>query len=122
MVRGCDLPSPAGLSGLPDEWRKLLESSDITKDEVIKNGDAVINALAYQFRQEPTPTVKEMMDVDAMLRDSASPSPFSSLETFIREEDPKEFYLGLNEVIGEGGFSTVYPFRSLSHTATKPWT
>ena len=93
-----DVNSPCGLSGLPDEWRALLESSDITKDEVIKNGDAVINALAYQFKQEPIPTAKEMMDVDAMLRD----------KTFIREEDPKEFYLGLNEVIGEGGFSTVY--------------
>ena len=56
------------MSGLPDEWRALLESSDITKDEVIKNGDAVINALAYQFKQEPIPTAKEMMDVDAMLR------------------------------------------------------
>ena len=55
------------MSGLPDEWRALLESSDITKDEVIKNGDAVINALAYQFKQEPIPTAKEMMDVDAML-------------------------------------------------------
>lgn len=107
MVGGCDLPPSVGLSGLPDEWRALLESSDITKDEVIKNGDAVINALVYQFKQDPLPTAKEMMDVDAMLRDSATPFPSSSLETFIREEDPKEFYLGLNEVIGEGGFSTV---------------
>ena len=95
------------MSGLPDEWRALLESSDITKDEVIKNGDAVINALAYQFKQDPTPTAKEMMDVDAMLRDSDAAFPRSLVETFIREEDPKEFYLGLNEVIGEGGFSTV---------------
>ena len=111
-----------GLSGLPDEWRALLESSDITKDEVIKNGDAIINALVYQFKQDPTPTAKEMMDVDAMLRDSTSPFPLSSLETFIREEDPKEFYLGLNEVIGEGGFSTVYMFLSLSPPAIKQWT
>ena len=63
------------MSGLPDEWRALLESSDITNDEVIKNGDAVINALAYQFKQEPIPTAKEMMDVDAMLRDSDAAFP-----------------------------------------------
>ena len=30
------------------------------------------------------------------------------LEKFIRKEDPKRYYRGLNEVIGEGGFSTVY--------------
>ena len=58
------------MSGLPDEWRLVLESSDISKDEVIKNVEAVINALAYQFKQEAVPTAQDMLDMDAMLKDS----------------------------------------------------
>ena len=60
------------MSGLPDEWRLLLESSNISKDDVINNGEAVINALAYQFKPEAIPTAQDMLDMDAMLRDSKS--------------------------------------------------
>ena len=48
-----------------------------------------------------------MLDVNEMLRDSGC-SPFASrLESFIRDEDPKLYYRGIKEMIGEGGFSTV---------------
>ena len=99
---------PIGLSGLPDEWRLLLESSNISKDDVINNGEAVINALAYQFKPEAIPTAQDMLDMDAMLRDSKCVLFGSFIESFIREEDPKEYYRGLKEVLGEGGYSTVY--------------
>ena len=98
---------PIGLSGLPDEWRLLLESSNISKDDVINNGEAVINALAYQFKPEVIPTAQDMLDMDAMLRDSKCVLFGSFIESFIRE-DPKEYYRGLKEVLGEGGYSTVY--------------
>ena len=59
-----------GLSGLPEEWQRLLESSDISKDEVINNGEAVINALAYQFKPEAIPTAQDMLDMNDMLNNS----------------------------------------------------
>ena len=89
------------MKGLPDEWRIALETSKISKTEVIQNHDAVINVLNYQFTQPAGPTAKDM------LRDSGC-SPFASrLESFIRDEDPKLYYRGIKEMIGEGGFSTV---------------
>lgn len=96
-----------GLKGLPEEWRLALEASDISKTEVIQNHDAVIHVLNYQFTEEPMPTAKDMLDVDAMLRDSESSFASSCLESFIREEDPKLYYRGIKEVLGEGGYSTV---------------
>lgn len=95
------------MKGLPDEWRIALETSKISKTEVIQNHDAVIKVLNYQFTQPAGPTAKDMLDVNEMLRDSGC-SPFASrLESFIRDEDPKLYYRGIKEMIGEGGFSTV---------------
>ena len=96
-----------GLKGLPEEWRLALEASNISKTEIIQNHDAVINVLNYQFKEQPMPTAKDMMDVDAMLRDSAPSLTASWVESFIREEDPKLYYRGIKEMIGEGGYSTV---------------
>ena len=62
----------------------------------------MINVLNYQFKEQPMPTAKDMMDVDAMLRDSAPSLPTSWVESFIREEDPKLYYRGIKEMIGEG--------------------
>lgn len=92
---------------MPDEWRLALEASTISKDEVISHSDAVINVLTYQFRTPPEPTMKDMMDVNAMLHDSKCPFFKSSPESFIREEDPRLYYRGLKEVLGSGGYSTV---------------
>ena len=59
-----------GLRGLPDEWRLALESSSLSKDEIMNNSDAVINVLTYQFSQPPEPTVGDMLDVNALLSNS----------------------------------------------------
>lgn len=36
----------------------------------MKNSDAVINVLTYQFSQPPEPTVGDMLDVNALLSNS----------------------------------------------------
>lgn len=59
-----------GLKGLPEEWRTALENSSLSKDEIMNNSKAVINVLTYQFSQPPEPTVKDMLDVNALLNDS----------------------------------------------------
>ena len=59
-----------GVKGLPDEWRLALESSSLSKDEIMNNSDAVINVLTYQFSQPPEPTVGDMLDVNALLSNS----------------------------------------------------
>ena len=107
------------MKGLPEEWRLALEASNISKTEIIQNHDAVIHVLNYQFAEQPMPTAKDMLDMDAMLRDSASSLASSSLESFIREEDPKLYYRGIKEMIGEGGYSTVYALLGESTVDTR---
>ena len=41
-----------GLRGLPEDWRLALEANNISKDDVIQNGPAVINVLQYQFSSQ----------------------------------------------------------------------
>lgn len=36
-----------GFTGLPDNWRKLLEASNISKEEVSKNPQAVLDVLDF---------------------------------------------------------------------------
>lgn len=38
-----------GINGIPPEWETILESSDITKEEVVQNGSALINVLKFHF-------------------------------------------------------------------------
>ena len=38
-----------GINGIPPEWKTVLESSDITKEEVVQNGSALIDVLRFHF-------------------------------------------------------------------------
>ena len=38
-----------GLHGIPPEWETALETSDISKEEVAKNGSAILNVLKFHF-------------------------------------------------------------------------
>lgn len=45
----CRLSSIVGINGIPPEWKTVLESSDITKEEVVQNGTALIDVLRFHF-------------------------------------------------------------------------
>ena len=107
---------------MPEEWRIALEQSNLSKSDIVNNHDAVINCLNYQFQTPPLPTLNDMLDVDKMLKDSTLSTPRASrIENFFINEDPRQYYRGLKEVLGEGGFSTVYaPFPTLLSVDTKP--
>ena len=56
-----DQHSSTGFKGLPTEWRTLLKASDISKDEVASNPQAVLDVLQFQFHGPPPklPTAEE---------------------------------------------------------------
>lgn len=94
-----DINSPCGFVGLPPEWEQALFSSNITKDDVVQNGTAVLNVLKYHFTE--TEGYSQELD-SASLNDELA--KFGD----VRHEDPSVRYKGINQRIGEGAFSTVY--------------
>ena len=42
-----------GFDGLPDRWRNLLKAGEITKDEVLKNPDEVLDVLNFHIKGPP---------------------------------------------------------------------
>ncbi|KAK8810750.1 hypothetical protein WA158_007325 [Blastocystis sp. Blastoise] len=87
--------SPSGLQGLPEDWEKALDSAKFSKEEVMKNKDAVIDVLSFHFTGG-IPPQKE--DLDKTL-DKASE---------IRTEDPSTIFQGINKRLGEGAYGAVY--------------
>ena len=58
------------------------------------------------------PTAQDIMDMNALLKDGRMAGwlleyLLISIEKFIKKDDPKAYYRGIKEVIGEGGFSVV---------------
>lgn len=45
----CDVGSLIGLSGLPAEWEEVLKTSDISKEEIVQNGTALVDVLRFHF-------------------------------------------------------------------------
>ena len=54
---------------MPDEWIEALKANGISRDEVIQNGDAVINALNFNFQTTPLPTAQDLIEMNAILKD-----------------------------------------------------
>ena len=49
-----------GLKGLPDNWKVLLQTSNISKDMAMKNKEALVDCFTYidsQNKPAPLPTV-----------------------------------------------------------------
>ncbi|KAI8845174.1 kinase-like domain-containing protein [Chytriomyces cf. hyalinus JEL632] len=81
---GFDLTSGA-FTGLPQDWRNLLESSNISKDEITKNPQAVLDVLEFytenlkQTQENAIYSTSSQMDNLSMSSGpSGSPSPSNS--------------------------------------------
>lgn len=47
--RNAFVESRTGLTGLPPDWQTVLETSDISKEEVVQNGSAIVDVLRFHF-------------------------------------------------------------------------
>lgn len=100
--------SRTGLTGLPSDWQAVLETSDISKEEVVQNGSAIVDVLRFHFNG-----VDNLFDSipRASLSDHMGdgiPAVFDShAEIVLQDKDPALSYQGLNQRLGEGGYSAV---------------
>jgi len=124
-----DFDSETGFSGLPSEWDALLKSSDISKQDVIENQDAVISALefydnGYKAKKPATNSVKPIepvTDSDGKEKETSEDVPqiregaekkilnISELadSDWIDDGDPTVLYSDI-EKIGEGSAGEVF--------------
>ena len=61
-----------GLSEMPEEWKKALEESQITKEELEANTSTIFRALYYNFHPKPELTKSIINEVNEMLHDRTS--------------------------------------------------
>eukprot|EP01017_Pseudomicrothorax_dubius_P002662 TRINITY_DN1017_c0_g2_i2.p1 TRINITY_DN1017_c0_g2~~TRINITY_DN1017_c0_g2_i2.p1 ORF type:complete len:386 (-),score=84.27 TRINITY_DN1017_c0_g2_i2:134-1291(-) len=92
-----DPESEWGFKGLPDDWIKILKSYNISKGELIKNHQVLIDLLkiyeALNFKQK-RPTTQDF-------------EKFVEERTCLQEMDPMEKYQ-IKEILGHGATSTVF--------------
>eukprot|EP00842_Homolaphlyctis_polyrhiza_P007096 jgi/Hompol1/976/HPOL_000250-RA len=72
-------PNKGIFTGLPREWKNLLETSNITKDEMAKNPQAVLDVLEF-YTETLIPARQEEMDMafpSSLTRSESEPSPLN---------------------------------------------
>ncbi|KAK8815971.1 hypothetical protein WA538_005090, partial [Blastocystis sp. DL] len=94
-----DVNAPMGLSGIPSEWVVMLQAANITKEEVVQNGSALLDVLRFHFNG-----VDNRLDC---IPHSSLSDP-SCDEIHLQDKDPSLTYVGLNQRLGAGGYSSVY--------------
>lgn len=97
-----------GLSGLPAAWEEVLKTSDISKEEVVQNGTALLDVLRFHFNG-----VDNKFDsipynsLDKQGSNGFPPIKHFSHAVILQDKDPSQYYQGLNHLLGEGAFSAV---------------
>lgn len=99
-----DNRSSTGFKGLPAEWRALLKTSQISKEEVQQNPQIVLDVLNFQM-QGPPPVLPSSQTLKSA-QEAAS--------QFIKT-DPNKVYKKIKK-LGEGASGVVY---SVIHRKTK---
>jgi serine/threonine protein kinase len=99
-----DARSSTGFKGLPAEWRALLKTSQISKEEVQQNPQIVLDVLNFQM-QGPPPVLPSAQTLKSA-QEAAS--------QFIKS-DPNKVYKKIKK-LGEGASGVVY---SVIHRKTK---
>mmetsp|Transcript_527 Transcript_527/g.794 ORF Transcript_527/g.794 Transcript_527/m.794 type:complete len:367 (+) Transcript_527:36-1136(+) len=93
---GVDTRSSTGFTGLPPTWRSMLKSSGISKEDVSKHPQEVLDVLQFHMEGPPQklPT-----------RQTLQRNMFKAVE--IRMQNPRDF-IALKETIGEGSSGVVW--------------
>lgn len=99
-----DNRSSTGFKGLPAEWRALLKTSQISKEEVQQNPQIVLDVLNFQM-QGPPPVLPS-----AQTLKSAQEAASQFIKT-----DPNKTYKKIKK-LGEGASGVVY---SVIHRKTR---
>jgi len=101
-----DFDSETGFEGLPPEWENTLKSSGITKTDVVKNSEAVLDVLKFTDRMKGGGH-----NAGRNLDEEVMPMPVKesqlSLKDLVSEPSRKELYTNLNK-IGEGAAGEVF--------------
>ena len=77
----------------------MLQAANITKEEVVQNGSALLDVLRFHFNG-----VDNRLDC---IPHSSLSDP-SCDEIHLQDKDPSLTYVGLNQRLGAGGYSSVY--------------
>mmetsp|Transcript_58038 Transcript_58038/g.142356 ORF Transcript_58038/g.142356 Transcript_58038/m.142356 type:complete len:369 (+) Transcript_58038:1-1107(+) len=96
-----DEKSPTGFKGLPPGWDELLKQAKITKEEAMKDGDAILDVLRFQTLQGCEPKLPTQQASSLEARKAVH---------FI-SSDPKKAY-DIGNKIGQGGMGTIYSGKS----------
>jgi len=100
-----DFDSETGFDGLPPEWETTLKTSGITKGDVVKNHEAVLDVLKFTDRMKKDNAAGRNLDDEVMplpVRESQL-----SLKDLVSDPSRKELYTNLNK-IGEGAAGEVF--------------
>jgi len=95
-----DFSSATGFSGLPPEWETMLKGN-ISKDEVLKNPNAVLDVLGFQ---------SDFINQEKKGREKHIPLPADrvvTLDELVSKGDPEEIYKDFVK-IGEGAAGEVF--------------
>lgn len=84
-----------GFDGLPDRWRNLLKAGEITKDEVLKNPDEVLDVLNFHIKGPPKIPTLNVLRQD--MREAVR----------IEKENPNKKYTKQRK-LGEGAAGEVF--------------
>ena len=84
-----------GFDGLPDRWRNLLKASEISKDEVLKNPDEVLDVLNFHIKGPPKIPTLNVLRQD--MREAVK----------IEKENPSRKYTKQRK-LGEGAAGEVF--------------
>jgi p21-activated kinase 1 len=98
-----DMDSETGFRGLPPEWEALLKKSKVSKDEVLKNPETVLEVM--NFMKEPTkaPELPAQAPPPASGSPNSAPGPADLLDPV----DPHTFLESV-EKIDEGSTCVIY--------------
>uniref|UniRef100_A0A8C9WHW0 non-specific serine/threonine protein kinase n=1 Tax=Scleropages formosus TaxID=113540 RepID=A0A8C9WHW0_SCLFO len=101
-------------TGIPEQWARLLQTSNITKLEQKKNPQAVLDVLKFYDSKETVNNQKYMsftsggaLPVICLHSNTLARSPYSVPGSIVSVGDPKKKYTRF-EKIGQGASGTVY--------------
>lgn len=74
---------------MPEEWKKALEESQITKEELEANTSTIFRALYYNFHPKPELTKSIINEVQELLHDRILPPHSNHQHPLFAKMTPK---------------------------------